>query len=137
MGREHRQQRHRLTREEAERIHDPVERRFALNALRAGYTVESGRSIQSRRPVRDRFGERKKHKTKADLFLIDEDDSEAHVELTKSTTESASKLAQQRVADAAGVKNYKQLTDGEVEPLDETYDTSRLKNIIRSLLNWK
>jgi hypothetical protein len=129
------QKHHVLTLFDAMRLHDPIERSFAVTAIRAGVTVESGHSIRSPIPVRDKNGELKKMVHNPDFYLRDQKRA-AHVEVGNGIGENPSKRAQRRVVKAAGVTNYNYLSGRQVHALEPVPDNAIL-SIFRRTLKWK
>lgn len=129
------QKHHVLTLFEAMNLHDPVERSFAVTAIRAGVTVESGHSIRSPRPVRDKNGELRKTVHNPDFYLRDHKRA-AHVEVGNGVGENPSKRAQRRVVKAAGVTNYNYLSGRQVHALEPEPNNNVLA-ILRRVLKWK
>lgn len=102
----------------------------------AGFRVEQPRIIVSPQAVKDRNGNKKKTKTLPDFYVVDEESGQGvHVEVTNGSGQNEHKQSQKRVAKAAKVENYVQLTGAEVEAIDKEKDLKKKRQLVKSLLN--
>lgn len=111
------------------------EKFFAKQAQEAGFMVEQPRSIRIQTPVLDKNGERNKYVTTPDYMIKDpRTGQEFHVEVTSSSGNTPHKAAQQRVVEAAQVKNYRVITGDDILQLEELLNPDQKYILLAQLL---
>ena len=114
-----------------------IERLFRKNAKKAGLRVEESKSIRCEIPVANKRGDLVKTVTLPDCYIVDPKTGRAmYVELGNGLGEGGHKQAQKRVAEAAGVENYIQLTGEDVKYVDAQPTVKKKRSAIFALLGW-
>lgn len=115
-----------------------AEREFSVCAMEAGYEVSQSPSIRCSHPVIDRYGFRRKVVTQPDFLVVySEGGQSMHVEVATGSGDFERKAAQRRVAMAAGVENYVQVTGNELAMLREARTPGGKRTVLRSIFDWK
>lgn len=116
---------------------------FALLASSVGIEVLDGQEIRCRRPVADEKGIKQKRVTHTDFTLHRKDEQvfpkTMHVEILNGESKHRpDKKAQQRVATAAGVRNYRQLSATNFRPVATAeIPTEEKRSRLFQLLKWE
>jgi hypothetical protein len=114
-----------------------LESLFRRRAKEAGLDVHPPEVICSFFPVEDRNGKVKKTKTCPDAYVYDPiSGNDAHVEITNGRGKNEHKAAQARVAKAAGMENYYQLTGNKVRALEEVSE-EEVYRLLCSYFGWE
>jgi hypothetical protein len=120
-----------------------TEQLFCWQVLLAGLLISEAPAISIPEPVKNKEGKRKKRVTQPDFLVIndkregfsDEEVEEVYVEVTKGGVLKPSKLAQLRVAVAAGIENYVQLSGTDVQRLIDAEEIDKLR-VLKEMLGF-
>lgn len=114
-----------------------LERLFEKEAVAAGFVVRQPRSIRISEPVKNSGGKKDKVVTTPDFLVVNPDNgSEAHVEIVNGRGGGDHKAAQMRVVEAAGVKNYAQITGHEVYAIKNARTVEEKRYLLLKILYW-
>lgn len=113
-----------------------IERLFEQEATFAGLNVLPPKSIRIDRPVENSGGKKGKVVTTPDCFVVNpENEKGVHVELVNGRGGGEHKAAQKRVVEAAGIKNYVQVTGHEVIEVKEAETVEKKKALLLKMLH--
>jgi hypothetical protein len=117
-----------------------TEQLFCWQVLLAGLSISEAPAISIPEPVKNKEGKRKKRVTQPDFLVINDKREgssygEVFVEVTKGGVLKPSKLAQLRVAVAAGIENYVQLSGTDVQRLIDAEDIDKLR-VLKEMLGF-
>lgn len=114
-----------------------TEKIFIKHAKQAGFIVEKPRVITIAKPVENREGKIKKIKTVPDCFIIDpQTRNTMHIEITNGAGQNTHKMAQKRVVEAAGVKNYTVMTGNQIKELCKKISKEEKRIFLLTIFGW-